>query len=168
MKSALRCVGKHSSLFCGLSAVLVVAPPALRAALQFIPLLWPWLSARKTRQTAAWIQLGSWISFCLQTPMVVAMPGNILSWVGFLWDLQIHRVLLLSCMQHVERNGWEKQIQLQPAPEGCPQLQYSLSSNLSEESLERIWIVGWGFRGQEPVMEPVVMAGVCNTCLSLF
>lgn len=68
--------------------------------------------------------------------MVVAMPENTLSWVDFLQELQICRVLLMSCMQHVEGTGGEKQIQPQPAPEGCPQLQYSLPSNLSEESLE--------------------------------
>lgn len=62
------------------------------------------------------------------------MLGNKLSWVD-LQDFQIRRVLLVSCMWHVEGTGGQKRPQPQPAPGAWPELRYPPPSNLFEQSL---------------------------------
>lgn len=68
------------------------------------PLLQPWLGSGKRRQSAAWDQLGNWVCFLLAKLNGIAMLGNRPSWTD-LQALQIHRLLLTSCMWHVEGTG---------------------------------------------------------------
>lgn len=118
-----------------ISAVLVVAPPALSSAVFSISLAMA--EHMKDKTNCSLDSAGELNLFLFAKPSGCSNAWEYTKLGGFLQDLQIHKVLLMSCMQHVERNGEEKQIQPQPAPEGCPQLQYSLPSKLSEESLER-------------------------------
>lgn len=145
MKSALRCVGKQPLLW-PISAVLVVAPPALRAALQFISISVAVVECKKDKTNCRLDWTGELSLFLFAKPNGCsnAWEYTKLGWFSpGVADLQgAADVLHAACGRN-----WGREAEPQPAPEGCPQLQYSLPSNLSEESLEGDWIAGWGFRG---------------------
>lgn len=80
------------------------------------------------------------------------MLGNRLKWVDLLQVFQILRVLLVSCIWHVEgtwrgRGVEKKQPKPRPAPGGCAELRYPPPSNLVAQSYGGDWIIGWGLGG---------------------
>lgn len=137
--------GKSLASSLAISAVLVMAAPDLRVTLQFISVSSAMAECRKEETNCSLDSTGELsLLFACKTHGIVTL-GKRLSWADLLQDLQILRMLLVSCMWPVEGTGVEKQPQ--PVPAGCPELPCPPASNLFEQSSGGERIVGWGLGG---------------------